>query len=103
MNECYNKECFHISIQISVGGSIIFSSGLFEVFWSPRHTIDSVENTLNSVIWFRNETTPATLERILGHIKIAYPSVSQVDHALIVTWYNTTNPQVHNGRVSKAL
>ena len=55
------------------------------------------------MIWYRNETTPATLERILGHIKIAYPSVSQVDHALIVTWYNITSPQVHNGRVSKAL
>ena len=54
------------------------------------------------MIWYRNETTPATLERILGHIKIAYPSVSQVDHALIVTWYNITNPQFHNGRVSKA-
>ena len=53
------------------------------------------------MIWYRNEATPTTQERILGHIKRAYPSVSQVDNALIVTWYNITNPQFHNGRVSK--
>ena len=101
------KECFHIPIQIIVDGSIQFSSNIwFDVLWSdsgdPLNT-DSGESTLNGVIWYRNETTPTTLEKILGHIKRAYPSVSQVDHVFIVTWCNITNPQFHNGRVSKAL
>ena len=79
-------------------GELSFSSIRVDVFSSWFYT----GSRGNSMIWYRNETTPATLERILGHIKIAYPSVSQVDHALIVTWYNTTSPQFHNGRVSKA-
>ena len=57
----------------------------------------------NSSIWYRNRVTIATKERILGHIKIAYPSVSQIDHVLVVTWYNIGNPQFHNGKVSVGL
>ena len=98
MNVTIVKECFHISIQIYIDGDLYFSSIRVDVFRSWFYT-DSVGNSL---IWYRNEITPTTRKRILGYINIAYPSVSQVDHALIVTWYNTTNPQFHNGRVSKA-
>ena len=86
------KECFHILLQIFNDGLRFSSFGVF-VFW-PVFIIDGGE------IFYRNKTTPSTLDRILGHIKIAYPSVSQVDHVLVVTWYNITNTQFHNGRVS---
>ena len=84
-------------MQIYIDGELYFSFICVDVFKSWFYT----DSGGNSMIWYRNETTPATLKRILGHIKIAYPSVSQVDHALIVTWYNITNSQFHNGRVSK--
>ena len=95
MNTTIVKECFHIPMQIYSDGLRLSSFDVF-VFW-PGFNIDGGE------IFYRNETTPSTLERILGHIKIAYPSVSQVDHVFIVTWYNITNTQFHNGRVSNAL
>ena len=72
-----------------------FSSFVVLVFWSHDFDVDGGE------IFYRNETTPTIQERILGHINIAYPSVTQVDHVLVVTWYNITEPQFHNGRVSK--
>ena len=53
----------------------------------------------NSIVWARNTVTNRTQERIISHIKMAYPSVSQIDHALVVTWSNITNTNFHNGRV----
>ena len=39
-------------------------------------------------IWARNNVTLRTQEKILDHIKMAYPSVSHVDHVVVATWYN---------------
>ena len=62
-----------------------------------------IGSSRNSSIWYHNRVTIATKERILVRIKIAYPSVSQIDHVLVVTWYNIGNPQFHNGKVSVGL
>ena len=84
-----------IPMQIEKDGHLKSSQFYVDVFFS-RSNFNTGEN---SIVWARNTVTNKTQERIISHIKMAYPSVSQIDHALVVTWSNITNTNFHNGRV----
>ena len=84
-----------IPMQIEEDGYLNSSQLYVDVFFSQSEfTIGE-----NSIVWARNTVTNKTQERIISHIKMAYPSVSQIDPALVVTWSNITNAYFHNGRV----
>ena len=84
-----------IPMQIEKDGHLKSSQFYVDVFFSPS----SFNTGENSIVWARNTVTNKTQEKIISHIKMAYPSVSQIDHALVVTWSNITNTNFHNARV----
>ena len=43
--------------------------------------------------WFRQRTTSDINQRILTHIRRAYPSVLDIDQTVIVTWDSLMHPQ----------
>ena len=51
-------------------------------------------------MWYRNNVTLSTKERILTDIQRAHPSLMRIDHALIVTWYHVG---YFNGKTDKVL
>ena len=41
---------------------------------------------MKGVVSYNNATSTDTSERVLADIQKAYPSVSYIDHVLIITW-----------------
>ena len=44
-------------------------------------------------VWYRYRTTPTTIDRVLTDIRRVYPSVLDIDRALIATWDSNRHPK----------
>ena len=49
-------------------------------------------------VWFRNVTSPETMERTLTDVQRAYPHVSSIDSSLIVTWDHVGYASLHTDK-----
>ena len=50
------------------------------------HLGSSSHSDVKGFVSYNNATSTDTSERVLADIQRAYPSVSYIDHVLIVTW-----------------
>ena len=84
-----------VPLQISKDGAFIAPSFqvnvLSKTFFIALDPFDDPFPDDHGEIWARNYVTLRTQEKILDSIKMAYPSVSHVDHVVVATWYDISH------------
>ena len=80
-------------MQISDYGTLHSSLFHSDVYFQEFILLDRPGPINHGKAWVRANVTLEAQERILGHIKMAYPLVSHVDHVVVATWYNISHSQ----------
>ena len=78
-----------------MGGNIFFNHSVLLVYSADVDTRPED----GGGIWFRNVTSPETMERALTDVQRAYPHVSSIDSSLIVTWDHVGYASLHTDKV----